>query len=96
MRNRALEFLIEAERLLTWWGNSEKGQMLVRLAIGEVQELEARIAELEGRRPDVAQARPGVLIVDAQPMTPARLTESQSTATALEWRRAALPGNSHK
>lgn len=83
--NRALEFLNEAYSLLGYpnAGNTEKARLLVRLAIGEVEEL-ADHGDGDGR---------GVLIVEAQRMTPARLTESPRLATALEWRRAALPGN---
>lgn len=83
MSNRALEFLNEAYSLLGYpgAGNTEKARLLVRLAIAEVEEL-ADHAHGDGR---------GVLIVDA--MTPALLAESPRLTTALEWRRAALPGN---
>lgn len=102
MVNRAYEFLSEAYNLLAYWGNHEKARLLVRLALGEVEELQDRLAAFEGARltsptSPTSQDGRGVLVVDAQPMTPARLTEGQSTAAALEWqRRAALPGNNHK
>ena len=89
MNNRALEFLNEASRLLVWWGNSEQGRMLVNLAIGEVRELLDRVAELEAQHATpTALPKPngdgrGVLVVEAQPMTPARLAARP---------RAALPG----
>lgn len=79
MNNRALEFLNEAYGLLGYpdSGNAGKARLLVRLAIGEVEELANHAA-----RPATATALPqphgdgdgrGVLIVDAQRMTPAFL-----------------------
>ena len=77
-QNRALEFLNEAYSLLGYpnAGNAEKARLLVRLAIGEVEELADHAAQHGDGR--------GVLIVEAQRMTPARLTARP---------RAALPGN---
>jgi hypothetical protein len=102
MENRAFEFLSEAYSLLAYWGNHEKARLLVRLALGEVEELQDRLAlcnatdyELTRRIEARSVTTPGgVLVGNAQPLTPARLTESPRLATALEWgRRAALPGN---
>ena len=76
--NRAIEFLNEAYSLLGYFGNDDRARLLVRLAVGEVQEL----LDLLER-----QLGCGVLIADAQPMTPARLTETPRTVPALEWRR---------
>ncbi len=86
MSNRAIEFLNEAYGLLGYFGNGDKARLLVRLAMGEVEELQDRLAALEGARPTspTSPAGRGVLIVDAQPMTPALLSGQ---------RRAALPGN---
>jgi len=64
--------------------------MLVNLAMGEVRELLQRIAELEARPTATAITATGgpVLIVEAQPLTPARLTATRP--------RAALAGDNHK
>ena len=75
--NRALEFLNEAYGLLGYFGNDDRARLLIRLAMGEVEELLDRHADGDG------DGR-GVLIVEAQRMTPARLTARP---------RAALPGN---
>lgn len=100
MNNRAMDYLNEAYRLLEFpdfESGSGKGRLLVRLAIQEVQELLAYIAELEGQHATpTALPRPysdgRVLIVDAQPMIPARLTERQERA--VEWlEQKTLPGN---
>jgi len=80
--NRAIEFLREAAAMAEWYQHRLTTQTLIRLAMGEVRELEARIAELEARPP--APATAGVLIVEAAPMMPASLTATQ---------RVALPGN---
>jgi len=89
--NRAIEFLSEAYSLLGYFGNGDKARLLVRLAMGEVEELQDRLAALEGARPTsptspTSPAGRGVLIVEAQPMTPALLAGQ---------RCAALPGNGH-
>lgn len=82
--NRAIELLNEAYGLLGYFGNNDRARLLVRLAIGEVAELLDRLAALEGRATATANDDGrGVLIVDAQRMTPAFLTER---------RRTALPG----
>lgn len=75
MNNRAIEFLNEAHGLLEY-GHIDQAQLLVRLAMTEVQELLAWIAALEAQRGDGR----GVLIVSAQRMTPAKLTESRRAA----------------
>jgi len=92
MNNRALEFLNEAYGLLAYWGNHEKARLLVRLALGEVEELQDRLAAFEGARPasltsPTSPAGRGVLIVDAQ-----RATLAAATPAALVERpqRAAL------
>lgn len=82
--NRALEFLNEAYGLLGYFGNDDRARLLVRLAVGEVEELLDRLATLEGRHATPNGDGRGVLIVEAQPMTPALLAARQS---------AALPGN---
>ena len=79
--NRAIEFLREAAAMAEWYQHRLTTQTLIQLAMGEVRELEARIAELEAR-PTATGG--GVLIVEAVPMTPASLTAT---------RRVALPGN---
>lgn len=91
-QNRALEFLYAAEIsfpiLHDRWG--WKAKHFVELAITEVQELVDRLAELEGQHATpTALPQPegdgrGVLVVEAQPMTPAFLTANS---------RAALPDN---
>ena len=73
--NRALEFLAEAYNLLGYFGNDGQARLLVRLAIGEVQELLEQLAATGDGS--------GALVVDAQQMTPAKLTARHS---------AALPG----
>lgn len=78
MNNRALEFLNEAYGLLGYFGNDDRARLLIRLAMGEVEELLDRHADGDG------DGR-GVLIVEAQRMTPARLAARP---------RAAFPGNS--
>jgi hypothetical protein len=90
-RNRALEFLNEAHGMVDWYQHRLTTKTMIRLAITEVQELLDRIAELEARPTATAITATGgpVLIVDAQPMTPARLTDRQRE-------RAALPGNGRK
>ncbi len=92
--NRAIEFLNEAYGLLGYYGNDDQARLLVRLAVGEVQELLDRMAlyeatnyALEQRQQTRSVTTPndgGVLVVEAQPLTPARLAERP---------RAALPGN---
>lgn len=82
--NRAIELLNEAYGLLGYFGNDDRARLLVRLAIGEVAELLDRLAALEGRATATANGDGrGVLIVDAQRMTPAFLAKR---------RRTALPG----
>ena len=101
MQNRAMEYLNEAYGLLGYPGNDDQARLLVRLAVGEVAELLDRLALYDATDYQLEQRqkvrRGAVLVAEAQRMTPARLTESQRTATALEWRRpSALPGNNHK
>jgi hypothetical protein len=87
-RNRTLEFLREAHSLLDYpIGNSDKAQLLVRLAIGEVEELLEQI-------PVPTEYGSGVLVVDAQRMTPARL-ETNSRNVRERRARAALPDGSY-
>lgn len=85
MNNRAIEFLDEAYSLLGYFGNDDRARLLVRLAAGEVVELLDRLAELEAARltSPTSPDRHGVLVMNAQPLTPARIVEG----------RAALPGN---
>lgn len=104
MKNRALEFLNEAYGLLEWWGNSEKARLLVRLALGEVEELQDKLALCNATDYELAQriaargvTTPGtVLVGNTQPMTPALLSESTRLATTLEWQQhKALPLDNH-
>jgi len=75
MNNRTLEFLREAHSLLDYpICNSDRAQLLVRLAIGEVEELLDRLALYETSDYALEQRSGGpVLVVDAQWMTPAQL-----------------------
>jgi hypothetical protein len=89
--NRALEFLQAAQGSFpvmfdrhTW-----KAKHYVGLAIAEVEELLARITELEAMTPTPTHSG-GVLIVDA--LTPAKLSESPRPALGAQQRKA-LPGN---
>ncbi len=78
MNNRAIEFLAEAHSLLSYFGNDDKARLLILLAMDEVQELLDRLALCNATDYELTRR------IEAQRMTPARLTES---------RRAALPGN---
>ncbi len=87
MHNRAFEFLQKAYSLLAYWGNHEKARLLVRLALGEVEELQDRLAAFEGARltSPTSPAGRGVLVVDAQratlaAVTPAALVERPQRA----------------
>jgi hypothetical protein len=93
MSNRAMEFLQEAERIMTSLNYTRKDAIftLVQLARGEVQELLDQLAALETQTTPTPTHSGGVLIVEAQPMTPARLSESPRPALGVQQRKA-LPG----
>jgi hypothetical protein len=76
VQNRAIEMLTEAYGLIPYYGNRDTVQMLVRLAIGEVQELLDRLARYES-------PAYGVIVEGTPPMRPARLTETKQPFAAL-------------
>ena len=92
MNNRALEYLNEAYGLLGYPGNDDQARLLVRMAVGEVVELLDRLAPYEATDNQLEQRQKvqpgGVLVVEAQRMTPARLVQGTRP-------RAALAGNNH-
>ena len=76
IQNRAVEFLGEAYGLMEYYSNYQTARMMVRLAIGEVQELLDRLAQYEA--PSYS-----VLVEGVPPMRPARLVASQRPCAAL-------------
>ena len=83
MANRAIDLLSNAYTLLGYPFNEAEARIYVSLAVDEVKELLDRLAELEGR--PTATAKPnggGVIVAEAQPMTPARLVERRQEAFA--------------
>jgi hypothetical protein len=98
MRNRALDLLREAYGLVDWYNRRGETQILIRLAIDEVHELHARIAQLEryiaAHSREIVNVQPATLVDQhtGSNMTPARLTERQRPA--IERRKPfALPDN---
>jgi len=76
VQNRAVEFLGEAYGLMEYYSNYSTARTLVRLAIGEVQELLDRLARYES-------PAYGVIVEGTPPMRPARLTATRQPLTAL-------------
>ncbi len=94
MRNRALEFLIQAHGLLEYPFNEAQARIYVRIAMDEVRELLDRLALYEmtdGELQRRIETRPagGVLVEDTRVVLPARLVEQQRP-------RAALTGNGRR